>query len=374
MEKLIRDNSQSQFFFGSPFSSNPEHFAYLFSHSLKSIKETTNPVSQNLIFVDVDAAYPRRFTLSMRSDANADPVELTKIEIEHDLQGDEPTFAYVSYWFGRNGKNLVYSGSPAKCEDIADKIRQWREEIDGEAKPSSELKEFATLVREHIHKDYYLAEMIEHGIAFHYGRMPTILRKAIEYYFATNDDMRFLVCTSTLLHGVNLPARNLFILKPSEGDKWLTKNARPMKSTSFWNLAGRAGRLGKDFEGNVFLVNKAYWEADPTEGNREQTLRSSLYDTIHECHEDLIRVADNQETARDERIESASELIAANVPTVVVKDFLGHSNVATTENYYINTKPALRAAAAARQVRVDEDSKEAKQRGTEEKEGQKDEC
>ena len=53
------------------------------------------------------------------------------------------------------------------------------------------------------------------------------------------------------------------------------------------------------------------------------------------------------------RSTCASELIAANVPTVVVKDFLGHQSVATTENYYINTKPALRAAANARKVRLE---------------------
>jgi integrase len=38
------------------------------------------------------------------------------------------------------------------------------------------------------------------------------------------------------------------------------------------------------------------------------------------------------------------ELIAANVPVGVVKDFLGHATVATTENYYVNSKPAMRAA------------------------------
>jgi integrase len=53
------------------------------------------------------------------------------------------------------------------------------------------------------------------------------------------------------------------------------------------------------------------------------------------------------------RSTCASDLIAANVPTVVVKDFLGHATVVTTENYYINTKPALRAAASARQLRLE---------------------
>jgi integrase len=45
------------------------------------------------------------------------------------------------------------------------------------------------------------------------------------------------------------------------------------------------------------------------------------------------------------RSSCASGLNAAGVPTVVVKDFLGHGTVTTTEKFYINTKPALRSAA-----------------------------
>ncbi len=42
------------------------------------------------------------------------------------------------------------------------------------------------------------------------------------------------------------------------------------------------------------------------------------------------------------RSSCASELIAAKVPTIVVKGVLGRATVATMENYYVNTKPALR--------------------------------
>jgi integrase len=55
---------------------------------------------------------------------------------------------------------------------------------------------------------------------------------------------------------------------------------------------------------------------------------------------------------KDCRSSCASELIASGVPTAVVKDFLGHASVTTTERYYINTQPALRAAVAARKVRL----------------------
>jgi len=330
IEKLLRNSGQAKFFFGSPFSSNPDHFDYLFNTPIRHVKEVISPVSQNLIFADMDAVQANKLTLSL-ADTDTDPIALTEIQFDHEVHGDEPTFAYVSHWFGRNSKNLVYSGSPAKCEDIADKIRQWKEDVGDNTQPSDELQEFASLVREHIHKDYQLATMIEHGIAFHYGKMPTLLRKAIEYYFANNDEMNFLVCTSTLLHGVNLPAKNLFILKPSEGDKWLTRNAQPMRSTSFWNLAGRAGRLGKDFEGNVFLVNRSQWKNDPTEGDKEQTIRSSLYDTVQRQHADIIRVAKSEEIEADnrdkERIESAFVKLFCDYRSGRLEDILARSPI-----------------------------------------------
>jgi integrase len=43
-------------------------------------------------------------------------------------------------------------------------------------------------------------------------------------------------------------------------------------------------------------------------------------------------------------------MIEAGTPTVVVKDFLGHASVTTTEAFYINTGPALRIAAEKRRV------------------------
>lgn len=81
------------------------------------------------------------------------------------------------------------------------------------------------------------------------------------------------------------------------------------------------------------------------------------YDTYRQLYQDWHTIQEAAGIPEGEhyvpknfRSTCASELIAANVPTVVVKDFLGHANVATTENYYINTKPALRAAANARKV------------------------
>ena len=56
-----------------------------------------------------------------------------------------------------------------------------------------------------------------------------------------------MFCTSTLLEGVNLPAKNIFILNNAIG---LSK----FSDIDFWNLAGRAGRLSKELSGNIICV------------------------------------------------------------------------------------------------------------------------
>src|SRR5690606_29008122 len=64
-------------------------------------------------------------------------------------------------------------------------------------------------------------------------------------------------CTSTLLEGVNLPAKNIFILSNAIG---LTK----FTDIDFWNLAGRAGRLTQELSGNIICTRiqnkKNRWE------------------------------------------------------------------------------------------------------------------
>ena len=50
------------------------------------------------------------------------------------------------------------------------------------------------------------------------------------------------------------------------------------------------------------------------------------------------------------RSSCGSQMVQNGVPTMVVRDFLGHSTVLTTERYYLSTsKDALRKAAESRE-------------------------
>ncbi|TOH09998.1 hypothetical protein CGI87_26665, partial [Vibrio parahaemolyticus] len=62
----------------------------------------------------------------------------------------------------------------------------------------------------YIHNEYYLAYFLEKRIAYHHGQLPPVIRNIIEELFRDNE-IDFIFCTPTLVEGVNMPTRNIFI-------------------------------------------------------------------------------------------------------------------------------------------------------------------
>ncbi len=64
---------------------------------------------------------------------------------------------------------------------------------------------------EYIHKDFNLAHVLKYGIAFHHGSLPLFIRKKNRGLIFQKENKFLSFCTSTLLEGVNLPTKNVFI-------------------------------------------------------------------------------------------------------------------------------------------------------------------
>ncbi len=75
---------------------------------------------------------------------------------------------------------------------------------------------------------------------YHHGSIPDTIRLYLENLFSTSRKMRYLVCNSTLLEGVNLPIERLFIFDYTKGKSNLT-------SSQFKNLVGRVNRFSEVF-------------------------------------------------------------------------------------------------------------------------------
>lgn len=140
-------------------------------------------------------------------------------------------------------QSLIYYGSP---ENIGYYAQSLGDKIPAPESQNTELHELAKYIRKSLHKLYGLADLGEKGIAFHFGGLPQEIRNRIEHQFKIGN-IKYLFTTSTLLQGVNLPAKNIFLLTNKLGRKI-------MSSLEFNNLIGRAGRHSKELYGNVFIV------------------------------------------------------------------------------------------------------------------------
>lgn len=85
------------------------------------------------------------------------------------------------------------------------------------------------------------------GVFTHHGNMPHGIRLAVEHAMK-NARVGFVICTSTLAQGVNLPIRYLLVTGIYQG-------VEPIKVRDFHNLLGRAGRADQHTEGSVIFAD-----------------------------------------------------------------------------------------------------------------------
>lgn len=231
-------------YFASPNIPNAGIFLEMINNSTdESMYITESPVTQNRFFIDT--VENKSFMISDYGDDIIFPkFDFKKNDVTSNLQ-------LVLKTFSEDRQSIIYCNTVDKTIDTAIRFADRLPEI-----ASGEVDETMKLIDERIHHQYFLKKCLSKGIAYHFSGIPEEIKLRIEKLYKQGL-IKFLFCTSTLLEGVNLPAKNIFILSEKIGDS-------KMSDIDFWNLAGRAGRLRKDISGNIFCVNlynqSGYWK------------------------------------------------------------------------------------------------------------------
>lgn len=111
------------------------------------------------------------------------------------------------------------------------------------------LKDFVSWARREVHPQWSIIKALEKGFLFHHGQLPLGIRM-LELSLFNNPDSRFsrLICTSTLLEGVNTSAKNIIITKPCRSYN------KTFDAFDFYNLVGRTGRLYQHYLGVAHYI------------------------------------------------------------------------------------------------------------------------
>jgi superfamily II DNA/RNA helicase len=233
VDMLSLQQKSPHIIFASPNIPNPEVYLDLIPNIENAndckLASTFAPVSQMKFFIDLVDKDVQSFNSYKKMFSY-----ITRIKEECD-------FCDVLNYVGNSSQSIVYCSSTAQAVDLALKYANGKI-----LKSDKDLITLSKDIKNEVHDDYYLAELIPKGIAYHIGYLPAAIRMRIEDLFR-DGLITTVFCTSTLVEGVNLPADNLFVTSYKNGRS-------PMNSVDFKNLIGRVGRLEYNLYGNVFLV------------------------------------------------------------------------------------------------------------------------
>ncbi len=154
------------------------------------------------------------------------------------------------------GKSIIYFNRPKDAQYFSKSLASIMPKV-----KNDEISRAITYIKEYMHKDYDLLFCLERGVIYHHGSMPDNVKLYIESLYSKIPELRFVVTTSTLLEGVNIPAECLFVMDNRKG-------LRKLSPAQFKNLVGRACRFSEVFskesgrldllEPKIFLVGSKF--------------------------------------------------------------------------------------------------------------------
>ena len=95
--------------------------------------------------------------------------------------------------------------------------------------------------------DFELISMLAAGVGVHHAGMPDEARSLIEW-LAELGHLKVLCATTTIAQGINFPVSSVFLSTTKY------PYGQEMPTREFWNLAGRAGRIGQEAIGVVGIA------------------------------------------------------------------------------------------------------------------------
>ena len=110
------------------------------------------------------------------------------------------------------------------------------------------LDEFIEWASNEIHEEWSVLKALNKGILVHHGQLPLGIRMLqLELFDNIDSGYNIMLCTSTLLEGVNTACENIIITKPA-------RNKTKFDAFDFFNLVGRTGRLCQYYLGTAYYI------------------------------------------------------------------------------------------------------------------------
>ena len=157
--------------------------------------------------------------------------------------GEDPIERLIELSSSLEDSTLIFCQSPASANKVAKAFCD-----SNKFEKTDENKDLVDWLRDNYHSQWILPDCLEYGVGIHHGKIPrAIAQKCIKLF--NEGKIRFLICTSTLIEGVNTKAKSVIVYD--------NKIARTkFDYFTFNNICGRSGRMGSYFIGHIYLFHE----------------------------------------------------------------------------------------------------------------------
>lgn len=171
---------------------------------------------------------------------------------------------------------LIYFSSPQSIYASIDKIC---DNVPENEHYMEIFKKEIDYLTNNIGSSWYVVDLLKRGIGIHHGKTPMYLRKFYENAF-NKGQMKILLCTNTLMEGINTPTQRLIITDD------------PGSIFKLNNLMGRVGRLNPKSSviGQIIIAN----------------------DKAKEYYKNINKWSELTIVAEDEKVETEDEILFLN--------------------------------------------------------------
>lgn len=175
---------------------------------------------------------------------------------------------------------IVFNFSKRECENMAMNISSLSFNDDSEK--AMVRKVFSSAIESLSEQDrdlpqiVHLLPLLERGIGVHHSGLLPILKETIEILFQESL-IKVLFATETFSIGLNMPAKTVVFTQVT---KWDGIKRRPLTSSEYIQMAGRAGRRGLDARGIVIMMIDDKLEPDTAKEivtGQQDRLNSAFY-------------------------------------------------------------------------------------------------
>ncbi|MFH1845170.1 MAG: DEAD/DEAH box helicase [bacterium] len=146
--------------------------------------------------------------------------------------------------FSERGTSIAVA---QKINDVWSVARTVRDSLDPWENVPPEVELVQRFLQTEISPEFELIDMLNRGVGVHHTGLSDETRTLMEW-LAEIGVLRVLCTTTTLIHGINFPVAAIFLATRKY------PYGKEMTARTFWNMAGRAGRVDQESVGIVGLA------------------------------------------------------------------------------------------------------------------------